>query len=74
MSKLMDDIPGTTQDKPIGPTTLALPPENLTPILLPPHIIQLYLSMRAPHDSPLIESQPTFRGWKRILWVRQIRN
>ena len=52
----MDDIPSAPQKKPMNPTTPSLPSKDLTPILPPPHIIQLYLPVRALHHPPLIET------------------
>ena len=68
------DAPSASQQKPVQPTAPLFPPENLTPILLPPHIIQLDLSVRALYHPPLIEAQPVLRGGERIMWVCQIRN
>ena len=58
----------------MSPPTPSFPSENLTPILPPSHIIQLYLSVRALHYPSLIETQPMFWGWKGTMRIRQIRD
>lgn len=48
----------------MDPATVSFPSKDLTPILHPPHVVQLYLSVRALYHSALVEAQPVFRGWK----------
>ena len=68
------DIPSAPQEQPIHPTAPLFPPKDLTPVLPPPYIIQLDLSVRALYYPPLTKTQAMLRGWEWIMWVRQVRN
>ena len=69
-----DNSPGTSQEKPMKPAARPFPSKNLTPILPPPYVIQLYLPMRALYHPALFVTQSMFWGWKRFAWVCQIWN